>query len=279
MSNSTAPRRWHVDRESLGQWVDGLAGPLVSASVEQHVVGCADCRRVVAGLVPAATLRPAWDNVLSEIEKPHQTLAERLLIRLGVGQTDALVVGSAVTLRVGWLTGMVAILFFSVVAATVTDDGGISLFLIAAPLIPVVGVAMAYGPASDPAYEAALVAPYAMARLVLLRTAAVLATSAPMVVVAGLLLPTSTMVAVAWLLPAAGFVAVVLTASNWIDPSHAAVVVALSWIVAVAFAVRSGDPLLVFAPMALVAYVAIAAVATLTFLQRLLSKSPSWRMH
>ena len=78
---------------------------------------------------------------------------------------------------------------------------------------------MAYGPAADPSYEAVLTSPYPMVRLALLRTVSVLTTSVPLVIGAGLLLPTSTLVAVAWLLPAAGFIAVVLTASNWVEPS------------------------------------------------------------
>ena len=81
-------------------------------------------------------------------------------------------------------------------------------------------VAVAYGPSSDPSYETVVAAPFAMVRLVLLRTLSVLVTSVPLVVVTGLVLPTSPIVAVAWLLPAAGFIAVVLTASNWVDPTN-----------------------------------------------------------
>ena len=58
-----------------------------------------------------------------------------------------------------------------------------------APLIPVAGVAVAYGPASDPSYEAVLASPYAMVRLVSAADLSVLVTSVPLVVGAGLLLP------------------------------------------------------------------------------------------
>jgi hypothetical protein len=44
----------------------------------------------------------------------------------------------------------------------------------AAPLVPLVGVAVAYGPEADPAHELTATAPYSGLRLVLLRTAAVL---------------------------------------------------------------------------------------------------------
>ena len=269
---------WHVDADSLRRWVDGLAGPLASVSVEQHLQRCAQCRAEVAGLVPAAPLRMVWESVLAEVEVRRAGVVERFLVRLGLPPSDALVIASAVTLRAAWLAGVIGVLFFAVLAAIFGNGGGVNLFLVVAPLIPVAGVAAAYGPASDPSYEAVLASPYNMFRLVLLRTASVLVTSVPFAVVAGLLLPTPTIVAVAWLLPAVGFIAVVLTASNWVDPDVAAAVVGIGWISAVGLAVRSGDPLLVFAPAALLTYLGIVAVAGLILLHSLLRAAPSWRL-
>jgi hypothetical protein len=277
MSNETASGSWHVDARSLRSWVDGNAGSLVSVSIEQHVLRCAHCREKVAALVPA-TERPPWDDVLAAIEVPRAGLTERLLVRLGLGQSDSMVVSSAPTLRAAWLLGTIGVLFFVVVAAILAQDGGLNLFLIVAPLIPVAGVATAYGPAADPSYETVVASPYAMVRLVLLRTASVLATSVPLVVVAGLFLPASPLVAVAWLLPAAGFIAVVLTASNWLDPTYAASVVAGCWVTVVVWAAVTGDPLAVFAPVAMGVYVVILTVAALTLLHRLFRSTPSWRL-
>jgi hypothetical protein len=277
MSNETASGAWHVDARSLRSWVDGSAGSLVGVSIEQHVLRCAHCREEVAALVPE-TERPPWDDVLAAIEVPRAGLTERLLVRLGLGQSDSMVVSSAPTLRAAWLLGTIGVLFFVVVAAILAQEGGLNLFLIVAPLIPVAGVATAYGPSSDPSYETVVASPYAMVRLVLLRTASVLATSIPLVVVAGLFLPASPLVAVAWLLPAAGFIAVVLTASNWLDPTYAASVVAGGWVSVVVWAAVTGDPLAVFAPAAMGVYVVILAVAALTLLHRLFRATPSWRL-
>jgi hypothetical protein len=83
---------------------------------------------------------------------------------------------------------------------------------------------------------------------------------------------------VAWLLPAAGFIAVVLTASNWVEPSYAAAAVGASWFAAVLWAVRDGDPTAVLAPAALAIYLAMLAVGVLTMLHRLLGATPSWRL-
>jgi hypothetical protein len=279
MSNETASGAWHVDAESLRHWVDGDAGSLVSVSVEQHVLKCAHCRDQVAALVPES-IRPPWDDVLAAIEVPRPGLAHRLFVRLGMNESDSKVASSAPTLRAAWLLGTMGVLLFVFVTAALAHDGGLGLFLMVAPLIPVAGVAAAYGPSSDPSYETVVAAPFAMVRLILLRTLSVLVTSVPLVVITGLLLPMSPLVAVAWLLPAAGFIAVVLTASNWVDPSYAATAVGVGWVAFVFWAVRIDDhPLAVFEPLAIGAYVVLLVVAILALLYRLFGSTPSWRLH
>jgi len=269
---------WHVDDSLLRSWVDGTAGPVLSVSVEQHMLHCAHCRTEVASLVPPTNLEPVWESVLAAVELPRLGFAQRLLARLGFSPSDSMVIASAVTLRVAWLTGMIGVLSFVVLAGLLAHDGGVVLFLVAAPLLPVASVAAAYGPASDPSYEAVHVTPYPMMRLVLLRTVSVLVTSVPLVVGAGLLLPTSAIVAVAWLMPAIGFIAVVLTASAWVNPDHAATAVGIGWVAAVMWAIHSGDPFIVFDPAAIVVYVLLFTVASTTLLVHLLGKTPSWRL-
>jgi hypothetical protein len=268
---------WHVDADVLRQWVDGVADPAMSISVEQHVLRCATCRAQVANVVPVESLQQTWDALIETIETPAPSLAERLLTKVGVSPSDALVVASAATLRAAWFAAVIGVLAFTVFGAIVAGDG-IAFFLFGAPLIPVAGVAAIYGPSSDPAYELTVAAPYVMFRLVLLRTAAVLATSVPLVIGAGLLLPTSATVAVAWLLPATAFIAAVLTASIWVDPLHAAGVIASGWFVVMVLVTRHGDPLDIFGSNALIAYLVVFAVAAAVLVQRLLGAAPSWRL-
>ena len=97
-------------------------------------------------------------------------------------------------------------------------------------------------------------------------------------VLAGLLLPASPIVAVAWLLPAAGFIVVVLAASIWVDPAYAAAVVAVGWVITVLWSARTGDPLVVFTPVYLGAYLAVIVVAGLILLNRLFTAVPAWRL-
>ena len=77
-----------------------------------------------------------------------------------------------------WLVGMVAVTVFSGFAATFSDRYGLAVFLLVAPLAPVAGVSASYGRDADPSYELVTVAPYSALRLLLLRTAGVLALGA-----------------------------------------------------------------------------------------------------
>ena len=264
---------WHVDASTLGAWVEGTSGPITSASIEQHLVQCAQCRAAVAGLVRIEDVPGSWDDVLAEVSG-GAGLVERVLVRLGLRAGDAVVVGAAPVLRIAWSAGLAAVLGFILVASMVGDDHGQALFLALAPLMPVAGVAAAYGPSADPSYELGLAAPYRMIRLVLLRSAAVLLAAVPITVAAGLLLPLDGATGVAWVLPALAFTVLVLGAGSWVDPWAAAVAVGAGWVTAVAVSARLGDVLAVVAPTALVGYVVLIVAGALI----LVLGTPAWRL-
>lgn len=277
MSGIDIPHAWHADEQSLRRWVDGTAGTLLGASVEQHVVRCEACRGMVARMVAMPSLDGVWDRVLDDIETPRPLFVERILVRLGLPRSQALLVASAPSMRLSWLGGITAALMFVVLAGAFGGDRGLSLFLLVAPLIPVAGVAASYGPSADPSYEATAVTPYPMLRLVLFRTAAVLVTCLPLVALSSLL-PVGQQVTPAWLLPAVGFVAITLLASTWVDTAYAAAVVALSWLVAVVWWTRAGDPLGVLAPELLVAYAITTVLVSVALVVRLRSLGLLWQM-
>jgi hypothetical protein len=139
-------------------------------------------------------------------------------------------------------------------------------------------VAAGYDPWLDPALEPELVTPYPALRLVLLRTVAVLALALPAVLLSGLVVPGET--AFAWLLPAVGFVAVVLAASTWVSPLRAAIAVSLAWLAAVwLLAARSGSPESVLRGPAQAGFLALAAASFSVFLvrRRRLARLRPWR--
>jgi hypothetical protein len=272
---------WHIPAPTLQAWVDGTASPAASASVEQHLVGCARCRKATAdavGTAPSPEQDPVWMAIRESIEPPRPSLVASLMLRSGVRDSEALLLSAAPSLTGAWLGGLTAVLVFAVAAAAWAPVVGLGLFLVLAPLAPTAGVAAAYGGEGDPTYELTLAAPYSKARLLLLRTAIVLATCVPVTVLAALPLGGPWWVAVVWLLPASAFVLFTLAASTYVPPVYAATAVALVWVTASFPALLARDPLALLDTAALLAYAAIAVIAGAVFLARLRHLATDWRL-
>jgi hypothetical protein len=260
---------WHADEALLAHYARGDADPLRGASLEQHLLHCADCRARIAAYVDAAPLEAVWSRIQDRAEVGRRPAVEQLLLRLGASGTDALVVAAAPSLQASWLLGLAVTLAFAALGAVWGGPAGVALFLLLAPLVPVAGVAFAYGPDVDPSFETGLAAPYPAARLLLLRTAAVLAGSLPLTLVAGLLAPGLSWSAVSWLLPALALTAVVLAASTWARPGAVAVVVGVGWVTAVGAASLAREPAAVLAPALLLTYAVLGAAAALVLCLRI----------
>jgi hypothetical protein len=261
---------WHADDGLLARYLHGNAGPLQGAALEQHLIHCADCRARIAAHVEAAPLDMVWRRIQDEAQAPAPGVVERLLNRLGLSEPDALLVAVAPSLRASWLFGLaVTLSFVGLSAGAHGGSRGQAFFLLVAPLVPVAGVAFAYGPDVDPAHEVGAAAPYSAARLLLLRTAAVLATSLPLVLAAALLVPALSWTAVSWLLPALAFTLVTLAASTWTRPTLAGVGLGIFWVCAVATAALGQGPAAVLAPALLLVYAAVGVAAGLVLRLRI----------
>ncbi len=185
----------------------------------------------------------------------------------GLPAHEARLVAVASAFRGVWLAGVAAILAFAALAAAVGHDRGLWLFLAVAPIVPCLVVASSYDPWMDPALEPELVTPYPALRLILLRTIAVLALALPAVLLFGLVIPGKA--PFAWLLPAVGFVAVVLAASTWVSPLRAAIVVSSVWLAVVwLMAARSDSPDAVLRARAQAGFVVLAAASFVIFMAR-----------
>ncbi|MFT7599651.1 MAG: hypothetical protein ACI8TP_002586 [Acidimicrobiales bacterium] len=138
-----------------------------------------------------------------------------------------------------------------VVGLTASDTdqtrAGLLPFLILAPLVPVMGVALAYGLEADPAHEASLATPMSGLRLLLTRAAAVLAFSILVLGITALFTPGATLMAFGWLLPALGTTAITLAMMTIVAPRRAAVITGAAWVLLVLLS-RAGanDPLAAF---------------------------------
>jgi len=263
---------WHLDDDILRRYVERVDSLAEGASVEQHLLSCEPCRARVntaatAVDVAVVDLAAVWDRTRDTVEVPRPSVFERLLRAAGLPAYEARLVAVASAFRGVWLTGAALILAFAALAAVAGHARGLWLFLAVAPVVPCLVVASSYDPRLDPALEPELVTPYPALRLILLRTIAVLALALPAVLLLGLVIPTEA--PFAWLLPAVGFVAVVLAASTWVSPLRAAIAVSSTWLAVVwLLAARSGSPGAMLQGRAQAGFLALAAASFVIFLVR-----------
>jgi hypothetical protein len=116
------------------------------------------------------------------------------------------------------------------------------LFLVAAPLLPLVATAAIFSSAGDPARELVRATPTPGFDLLLAQSLAVLA---PTLVVAGVacaLVPEQGWGPVLWLLPALGLVAATLALGTWFPVRAVACALGGLWLVAAAVSTRGAAP-------------------------------------
>lgn len=154
---------------------------------------------------------------------------ERVLARIGVRDHVARLLAATPALRLSWFGAAAVAVGFSAWAASSGTPGGTLFFLVAAPLVPVAGVAAAYGPWIDPMFEVTQAAPMSSFRLVLLRASAVLVVTAVVVGAAAVALPGAGWTTAAWILPALGLTLGSLALSTFMPTHWAAFAVTLAW--------------------------------------------------
>ncbi|WP_416981936.1 zf-HC2 domain-containing protein [Streptomyces sp. T028] len=196
-------------------------------AVEAHLETCRVCRdrlsaAVAAGVPAVASL---VDTVWSGLEPRLAVTAtmprgRRRPARLSRWLTPAMV---------PWLATVVGVTLLALLldlAGTGTGTGEVSVVLLLAPVLPVLGVAASWSRGLDPAYELTASAPRAGLHLVLRRTASVLAVVVPALLVGGWV--TGVMVA-QWLLPCLAFTAATLALGGLVGVTRAAVALAAVW--------------------------------------------------
>lgn len=224
---------WHLDPEAVGRYARGVAPLAEAASAEAHLVRCAACRGALAAHVDGRRVDAIWREVADRVDAPRRSWPERVLTRLGVGEATARLVAATPALRGPWLLAVGGVLALAAWTAQV-DVRFLRMFLVVAPLAPLLGVAVAFAGGLDPTREIGLAAPYPGLRLLLIRTAAVLAVTAPIVAAAGLALPGPRWPAAAWLLPTAALTCAALALTARLAPAVAVGAVAVAWVLVTA---------------------------------------------
>jgi hypothetical protein len=220
---------WHVEAQMMEAYANGVTDDSHAFSIEAHLMSCESCRAQLAAHADRGRLDQLWTRIDDTVRQPGLGPVERLLVALGIDDHWARLLCATRSLSLSWFLAIALALAFAVAAAH-SGERGFLVFLVVAPLLPVAGVAAAYGPGVDPTYEIGLASPMSSFNLLLIRASAVLVTSVLLGAVAALTLPELNWTAVAWLLPALGLVAAALALATFLAPLPAAAIVAIAWI-------------------------------------------------
>jgi len=258
----------HVEPELLAAYSSGEVDGAHAFSIEAHVVECTDCQAAIGRLVAPERMQRGWAEVEDRLDAPRPGAVEFVLTKLGVSADVARLLGATPSLSLSWLGAVTLTLTFAVTAAH-EGERGLLLFLCLAALLPLAGVAVAFGRTVDPLQEIAVAAPFSTVRLLLLRCAAVLPVTIALASAAALALPSVGWLAAAWLLPSLGLTLMSLALATYVAPLHAFGAVTAAWLVVVGLAaVQSGDRLAAFEGTAQIAFAVLAAAGALVLAAR-----------
>ncbi|MGW7420417.1 zf-HC2 domain-containing protein [Streptomyces sp. NPDC054813] len=242
---------WHASDDLTLRYADGSLPEADAWSLEKHLEVCTDC----ATRVSAAVLETAAGVELAEIR--DLILTATATRPKGARGSD--MCGSAAwaratpagprrpprlhpalwslgpALRGTWLLALLAVVVGAVLLNRAAGyEAARTVLLTLAPVVPVAGVALSYGPHADPLYEITAATPSGGLRLALTRTAAVLAVSLPALTVTGAALPASGAPgAAAWLLPGLALTLGSLALASYVGCRTATAVTGGGWLAAV----------------------------------------------
>ncbi|MER6960218.1 zf-HC2 domain-containing protein [Streptomyces sp. NPDC000618] len=198
-------------------------------AVEAHLETCRVCRDRLSGAVgaEAPAVASMVDTVWSGLEPRLAVTAtmprgRRRSARLSRWMTPTMVPWLAMVVGVTLL----ALLLDLADGGSGSGSGEVSLVLLFAPVLPVLGVAASWSRGLDPAYELTASVPRAGLHLVLRRTASVLGVVVPALLVGGWL---SGVMVAQWLLPCLAFTATTLALGGVVGVTRAAVALAAVW--------------------------------------------------
>ncbi|MEU9314396.1 zf-HC2 domain-containing protein [Streptomyces sp. NPDC048295] len=249
---------WHVSEELAGRYAAGPVPETDAWSVEKHVEACGGCAARVSAAVRArpeagAVLDAVRAGVLDAVtaqEAPVRgpargarrrspgaaTRSARGLRRRFPGaaaRAGRLLWAAGPALRAPWLLALVLVAVGALALAYGAGAGEAvrPLLLVVAPVLPLAGVALSYGRHADPMHEITAATPSGGLRLLLTRTAAVLAVSIPALTLAGAALPPAAgwPGAAAWLLPGLAMTLAALALGSYVGCRTGATSIAVTW--------------------------------------------------
>lgn len=202
--------------------------------------------------------------VHAELDAPTEPVLARLLRRAGVPDLTIPLISATPALRRSWFAAIAIAVLFALSVASNEGSGDIdriSFFLTVAPLVPLLGVALAFGRGVDPTHDIVVAAPRDTFRVFLVRSTTVLLASASLLALASIVLPVGGLYRVAWLLPALALTSVTMAASAGRDPRPVAAAVAAGWVVIVVTVSAATSSEAMFGPVTQTVALVAAVVA------------------
>ena len=227
---------WHVGQGTATQYAHQQLDPVSTASVEAHLLECAACRDLVgaeaSSAVGVSALDGLWDGIVDAIDQPHIGWVERLLRRAGLADTTARLVAAAPRAPRAYALAVGLSLLLAYVAAESSYDDMFGMFLLVAPLGPLVATAVSFSRFTDPAFELLGTVPTSPLRVLLVRTVAAVAPAIVLTATSFVWTVDRGWLAAAWLLPSLALCATALALSTWVAIERAALAVGAGWLVA-----------------------------------------------
>lgn len=227
---------WHVEMEVLHRYQTGTVDRVTAASIESHVTRCAECRGDLT--MDTGWLERSWTAIADRIEPGEPRAIERLLALVGVREHLARLISLSPAFRLPFLLAVALVMGFAVMASASDPDGwAFRLFLVLAPLLPVAGIAIAYGNLADAAHELTISSPIDSFRLLMFRAITVLSVSVGLGLIAWPFIEApGAFGASAWLTPALALTLVTLAFTSRTEAWLAGAMVGGGWVVAMAMA-------------------------------------------
>ena len=249
------------DIDLAQRYAAGTTTVTETIQVEQAMDISSQWRATVGSAVPAARLDLNFDAISVELDAPKRGRIERLMGFFGLPEHVTRLMAATPVLRRSWYVAATLVLFFGILAADPTrDNSSVLVFLAMAPLVPVLGVGLAYGPGIDPAHDMTVATPLSGFRLLLLRAIAVMATSVVFGGVASLIWSSEYgLRIIAWLLPALALTTITLALTAFMPTRAAAGVTAAGWLLVVIVVARTATDFTMFGGPAQLVYLLLAS--------------------
>ena len=229
MNGETA---WHIDSASVQRYARHTSDAVMAASVEAHVAACGSCAAAVSAAVEERhedLLGTVWAKVDELLDAPRLGVIERSVRAVGCSPATSRVI--AATGRAQWscLSAVVLSLALAVFASSTGGDAAFALFLLFAPIGPLVATAVAFERFGEPVENLLRTVPTSLWKIALVRSVAAVVPSILLTALSIPILSERGWMALAWMLPSLALSGAALALANWLRAEQSALVVTLIW--------------------------------------------------